>query len=93
MFDVIKEWFRPKTYEEIEVAKYKHIVDNHFGELIDWNLQTSMYSMLVSLIHNIDDVHLQTMAELHNENLLENIEVQLKDAIQDVLKMKGLIND
>ena len=77
-----EEWNKP----------YKEITDRHFNpELIDWNVQTSMYNLLTNVISNIDDVHLKTFAESYKDGWNECIEVQLRDAIQDVLKHKKLI--
>ena len=77
-----EEWDKP----------YKEITSRHFNrELIDWNVQTSMYDMLYSLLINIDDVHLKTFASSYEQGWNECIEVQLRDAIKDVLKHKNLI--
>lgn len=71
-----------------EVAKY------HFGEMIEWNVQTSMYSLLASIIENIDLKHLSTIAELYKTNgNINNISAQLEDAILDVLIQKRLIKN
>ena len=59
--------------------------------MIDWNVQTSMYALLTSIIYNIDDVHLKTFAQSYKDGWNECIEVQLRDAIKDVLKNKKLI--
>ncbi len=77
-----QEWDKP----------YKEITNRHFNpELIDWNVQTSMYDLLTNIIFNIDDVHLKTFARSYKDGWNECIEVQLRDAIQDVLKFKKLI--
>lgn len=89
----IKKFFEGETMEERHYKPYKQVVDNHFGELIDWNVQTSVYSMLCTLIHHIDEKHLKTFAKAYKEHWNQDIEVQLKDAMIDVLKFKGLLND
>lgn len=77
-----QEWNKP----------YKEITDRHFNpELIDWNVQTSMYNLLTNVIYNIDDVHLKTFARSYKDGWNECIEVQLRDAMIDVLKFKKLI--
>lgn len=71
---------------------YKEITNRHFNpELIDWNVQTSMYDMLCNLLINIDDTHLKTFASSYEQGWNECIEVQLRDAMKDVLKHKKLI--
>lgn len=76
------EWDKP----------YKEITDRHFNsELIDWNVQTCMYDLLTNIIFNIDEVHLKTIAKSYKDGWNECIEVQLRDAIKDVLKSKKLL--
>ena len=70
-----------------EVAKY------HFGKMIEWNVQTSMYSLLASIIENIDLKYLSTIAELYKADNINNISAQLEDAILDVLILKRLIKN
>lgn len=50
-----------------------------------------MYALLTSIIYNIDDVHLKTFAESYKDGWNDCIEVQLKDAMINVLKRKKLI--
>lgn len=88
--------FRKKTPRELQQEQwdkpYKEITHRHFNaELIDWNVQTCMYDMLTNVIHNIDDVHLKTFAQSYKEGWNDCIEIQLRDAIIDVLKHKKLI--
>jgi hypothetical protein len=90
----IKKLFR--TSRQIQQEQwdkpYKEITNRHFNpELIDWNVQTSMYALLTSVIYNIDDVHLKIFARSYKDGWNECIEVQLRDAIKDVLKHKKLI--
>ena len=76
------EWDKP----------YREITNRHFNkELIDWNVQTCMFDLLTNVIYHIDDVHLKTFAESYKDGWNECIEVQLRDAIKDVLKHKKLI--
>mgnify|MGYP003595246215 CR=1 FL=1 len=92
--DKIKKLFRTsRQIQQEEWDKpYKEITNRHFNaELIDWNVQTSMYDMLYSLLINIDDVHLKTFASSYEQGWNKCIEVQLRDAIKDVLKHKNLI--
>lgn len=71
---------------------YKEITNRHFNpELIDWNVQTSMYDMLYSLLIHIDEGHLKTFAKSYEQGWNERIEVQLRDVMRDVLKHKNLI--
>ncbi len=87
----IKKFFEGETSDERHYKPYKQVADNSFGELIDWNVQTSMYSMLYTLIYHIDDAHLKTFAKSYEDGWNEDIEVQLRDAMKDVLKSKGLL--
>lgn len=62
MKELFKCWY--KTSREIQQEEwdkpYKEITNRHFNtELIDWNVQTSMYDLLTNVIFNIDDVHLK----------------------------------
>jgi hypothetical protein len=74
MLEVIKKVFKGKTSNEIYNEKCKEVAEVHFGEIIDWNIQTSMYGMLCCLIHNIDENHLETMAKSYKEGWNEEIE-------------------
>lgn len=71
--------------------KCKDVAEYHFGEIIDWNFQTSMYQMLYRVIYHIPDHHLKVIAKLYNNKDISNITSQLEDAILDVLKSKGII--
>ena len=93
MIETITKVFKGKTSNEIYNEKCKEVAEVHFGEIIDWNIQTSMYGLLSCLIHNIDIKHLETMAKSYKEGWNEDIEVQLRDALKDVLREKGLFND
>ena len=88
--------FWNKSSEELQREDYnkpyKEITNRHFNpELINWNVQTSMYDMLCNLLINIDDVHLKTFASSYEQGWGDCIEVQLRDAMKDVLKHKNLI--
>ena len=94
MKELLKHWNR--TSREIQQEEwdkpYKEITNRRFNaELIGWNVQTCMYDLLTNIIYYIDDVHLKTFAELYKNGSNEEIEIQLRDAIQDVLKSKKLI--
>ena len=92
----IKKLFRTSIQIQQEQwdKPYKEITDRHFNpELIDWNVQTSMYALLTSIIYNIDDVHLKTFARSYKDGWNEFIEVQLRDAMINVLKSKDLIKN
>ena len=92
MLESIKKFFKGTTQQERYNEKCKEVAEAHFGEIIDWNVQTSMYGMLCCLIHNIDEKHLKSIAKSYEEGWNEDIEVQLRDALRDVLKAKGLLN-
>lgn len=98
MIEKFKEFieFWNKSSDELQTEAYnepyKEITNRHFHpELIDWNVQTSMYDMLCSLLIHIDEVHLKTFAQSYEQGWNDCIEVQLRDAMRDVLKHKKLI--
>ena len=94
--DKIKKLFRTsRQIRQDEWDKpYKEITNRHFNpELIDWNVQTCMFDLLTNVIYHIDDVHLKTFAESYKDGWNEYIEVQLKDAMIQVLKHKKLIKN
>ena len=98
IYQKIKEFieFWNKSYTDIQREEwnkpYQEIASRHFHpEWIDWNIQTSMYDLLTNIIYNIDDVYLKTIAQSYEQGWNKDIEVQLKDAMIDVLKHKNLI--
>lgn len=76
-----------KTYEQKLQEAYQLIAKEHFGEMIDWNIQTSMYGMLLPLIKEIDERYLN---ELSKCNDITNVSVQLEDAILATMLNKGI---
>ena len=69
------------------VKAHQAVIDYHFDEMIDWNIQTSMYAMLMNLISRMEPSYLTIMADLYNQDgNIDQITVQLEDVILDVLK-------
>lgn len=76
------------------VKAHQAVIDYHFDEMIDWNIQTSMYAMLMNLISRMDPSYLNIMADLYNQDgNIEQISVQLEDVILDILKNRKLIKE
>lgn len=75
------------------VKAHQEVIDYHFGEIIDWNIQTSMYAMLMNLISRMDTRYLQDMADLYNKDDIDQISVQLENVILDILKDRKLIKE
>ena len=93
MINKIKEFFTSKTFHEKMNENHKEIINYHFDK-IDWNIQTSVYGMLTRLFTELDEKHLNDIADLYNRNRnIEQISAQLNDAILDVLKSKNLIKE
>ena len=83
-FNKIKEFFTINTFHEEMNNKHKEIINYHFDK-IDWNIQTSVYGMLTRLFAELDEKHLNDIADLYNINgNIEQISAQLNDAILDV---------
>lgn len=80
----VLKWFEGTTYEERVQLENRRVAERHFGEMIDWNVQTSMYSLLTGVIREIDPKYLKEM--LNNECF----DVQLKEALETVCKEKGI---
>ena len=71
----------------------KEFTKYHFDE-IELNYQTTIYYMLRELIDAIDLKHLSNIAELYKrDGNINNISVQLEDAILDTLINKRLIKN
>lgn len=88
-------WVESKnTPQDKHIKLCKEITKYHFGEIIDWNIQTSMYHLLVDIISTIDLEYLSTIATMYKFNgNINDISAQLEDAILDVLIQKRLIKN
>lgn len=86
-------WVEKHTTKDKYIKLCREITKQHFGEMIEYNIQTTMYHLLVDIVSTIDLKHLSTIAELYKTNNINNISAQLEDAILDVLIQKRLIKN
>ena len=88
----LKDWMLSKLDNNQLKECNTYITKYHFGEMIDWNIQTAMYSMLKDLISTMDLKYLSDIAEIYKKSgNINDISIQLEDAILDVLISKRLI--
>lgn len=94
-----KRLFRPFTETHLEKRDrlLKEVVGIHFGEIIDWNIQTTMYNLQLDVVHNMDEEFQRQIADVINKDkdrrFAKNISASLEDAIIDTLKHKGMLDD
>ncbi len=88
-------WVESKNNPQDKCIKAcKEITKQHFDEMLEWNIQTTMYHLLVDIIDTIDLKHLSNIAELYKrDGHINDISAQLEDAILDVLIQKRLIKN
>ena len=92
--DAFWSWVESKNNPQDKYIKAcKEITKQYFGEMIEYNIQTTMYHLLVDIVSTIDLKYLSTIAELYKTNNINNISTQLEDAILDVLIQKRLIKN
>lgn len=83
-----------QTPQDKQKKLCKEITKYHFGEIIDWNIQTSMYELLTYVVGSIDLKYLSAIATMYKSNgNINDISAQLEDAILDVLIQKRLIKN
>ena len=76
-----------KSEHEKDVEAHHRVIDFHFGELIDWNIQTSIYQMLFDLLSRMDETYLISLSKVND---ITDVSIQLEDAILEVLKDKKI---
>lgn len=87
-------WVESKnTPQDKHIKLCKEITKQYFGEMIEYNIQTTMYHLLVDIISTIDLKYLSIIAELYKNNDINDISAQLEDAILGVLIQKRLIKN
>lgn len=92
--DAFWSWVESKNNPQDKYTKAcKEINKQHFDEMLEWNIQTTMYHLLVDIVSTIDLKYLSTIAELYKADNINNISAQLEDAILDVLIQKRLIKN
>ena len=75
------------SYLEKQKLKEQEVMKFYFGEIIDWNIQTTMYQALVSLISNMPEEYLDDIDFISNSvGGTKDIDAQLKCAIQTVVE-------
>ena len=93
MLDCIKNFFKQKSFHEEMNDKHRKIINYHFDNM-EWNIQTTTYNLLTRLFCELDEEYLKDIAHLYTNNGdINNITIQLEDAIMDVLKHRKLIKE
>ena len=93
MLDCIKNFFKQKSFHKEMNDKHREIINYHFDNM-EWNIQTTTYNLLTRLFYELDEEYLKDIAHLYTNNgEINNITIQLEDAIIDVLKHRKLIKE